>query len=109
MRRNHIHHGRDVGIFTFDNGLGYFESNDIHNNRIAGFEVKAGANPTVVHCDIHHGMTGGIYVHEVKIVYIMYVIQYLIIFVNIFFLSFRMDKDNLSRIKFTAIILLESG
>lgn len=20
MRRNHIHHGRDVGIFTFDNG-----------------------------------------------------------------------------------------
>ena len=21
MRRNHIHHGRDVGIFTFDNGM----------------------------------------------------------------------------------------
>lgn len=21
MRRNHIHHGRDVGVFTFDNGL----------------------------------------------------------------------------------------
>lgn len=21
MRRNHIHHGRDVGIFTFENGL----------------------------------------------------------------------------------------
>lgn len=20
MRRNHIHHGRDVGVFTFDNG-----------------------------------------------------------------------------------------
>ena len=43
---------------------GYFEKNDIHNNRIAGFEVKAGANPTVVKCDIHHGQTGGIYVHE---------------------------------------------
>lgn len=43
---------------------GYFEANDIHNNRIAGFEVKAGANPTVVHCEIHHGQTGGIYVHE---------------------------------------------
>ncbi|UYV74626.1 FBXO11 [Cordylochernes scorpioides] len=78
MRRNHIHHGRDVGVFTFDNGQcwstrpflstavvqGYFEANDIHNNRIAGFEVKAGANPTVVHCKIHHGQTGGIYVHE---------------------------------------------
>lgn len=37
---------------------GYFEKNDIHNNRIAGFEVKAGANPTVVKCDIHHGQTG---------------------------------------------------
>lgn len=80
MRENHIHHGRDVGIFTFDNGMvseiesrsysellfhqlllytqGYFEKNDIHNNRIAGFEVKAGANPTVVKCDIHHGQTG---------------------------------------------------
>lgn len=21
MRNNHIHHGRDVGIFTFDNGV----------------------------------------------------------------------------------------
>lgn len=43
---------------------GYFEENDIHNNRIAGFEVKAGANPTVVRCEIHHGQTGGVYVHE---------------------------------------------
>lgn len=43
---------------------GYFDSCDIHNNRIAGFEVKAGANPTVVNCEIHHGQTGGIYVHE---------------------------------------------
>lgn len=43
---------------------GYFETNDIHNNRIAGFEVKAGANPTVVRCEIHNGQTGGIYVHE---------------------------------------------
>jgi hypothetical protein len=41
--------------------LGYFEANDIHDKRIAGFEVKAGANPTVVlaHCEIHHGQTGG--------------------------------------------------
>ena len=43
---------------------GYFEHCDIHNNRIAGFEVKAGANPTVIKCEIHHGQTGGIYVHE---------------------------------------------
>uniref|UniRef100_A0A673MAZ1 DNA mismatch repair protein Msh2-like n=1 Tax=Sinocyclocheilus rhinocerous TaxID=307959 RepID=A0A673MAZ1_9TELE len=64
IRRNHIHHGRDVGVFTFDHGMGYFESCNIHRNRIAGFEVKAYANPTVVRCEIHHGQTGGIYVHE---------------------------------------------
>jgi len=43
---------------------GYFDNNNIHNNRIAGFEVKAGANPTVVKCDIHDGLTGGVYIHE---------------------------------------------
>lgn len=51
-------------VYCFFFSQGYFEKNDIHNNRIAGFEVKAGANPTVVKCDIHHGQTGGIYVHE---------------------------------------------
>lgn len=53
-----------ICIFFIFKIQGYFEKNDIHNNRIAGFEVKAGANPTVVKCDIHHGQTGGIYVHE---------------------------------------------
>lgn len=52
-------------LLTFCLSLqGYFESCNIHRNRIAGFEVKAYANPTVVHCEIHHGQTGGIYVHE---------------------------------------------
>ena len=36
----------------------------MHNNRIAGFEIRSGANPTVVGCRIHHGMTGGIYCHD---------------------------------------------
>lgn len=26
--------------------------------------MKAGANPTVVKCEIHHGQTDGVYVHE---------------------------------------------
>lgn len=82
FRRCHIHHGRDVGIFTFENGMGFFEKCNIHGNRISGIEVKHHANPTgnfkyifykfililifttVVRCDIHHGQTGGIYVHE---------------------------------------------
>lgn len=50
--------------FNFCIFQGYFESCNIHRNRIAGFEVKAYANPTVVRCEIHHGQTGGIYVHE---------------------------------------------
>jgi hypothetical protein len=25
LPKGHIHHGRDVGIFTFENGMGYFE------------------------------------------------------------------------------------
>jgi len=64
MLRNHIHHGRDVGISTFDNGLGFVEPNDINNNHIVGFEVTTGANPSVVQCEIHHGHTSGIFVHK---------------------------------------------
>uniref|UniRef100_A0A0M3HIT1 Beta_helix domain-containing protein n=1 Tax=Ascaris lumbricoides TaxID=6252 RepID=A0A0M3HIT1_ASCLU len=64
FRRCHIHHGRDVGVFTFEHGMGYFEKCNIHGNRISGIEVKNQANPTVVRCEIHHGQTGGIYVHE---------------------------------------------
>ncbi|CAH3153104.1 unnamed protein product, partial [Pocillopora meandrina] len=29
-----------------------------------GFEIRSHANPTVVGCKIHHGMTGGIYSHD---------------------------------------------
>ena len=36
----------------------------MHSNRIAGIEVRSSANPTVVNCHIHHGFTGGIYVHD---------------------------------------------
>lgn len=51
-------------LYSSVHSQGYFESCNIHRNRIAGFEVKAYANPTVVRCEIHHGQTGGIYVHE---------------------------------------------
>ena len=43
---------------------GYYEGNDVYNNRIAGFEIRSHANPTVVGCKVHHGMTGGIYCHD---------------------------------------------
>ena len=35
---------------------GYFDRCDIHSNRISGIEVKNGASPTVVRCDIHDGL-----------------------------------------------------
>lgn len=43
---------------------GLLESNDIHSNRIAGIEIKNDANPIIYRCSIHHGSTGGIYVHD---------------------------------------------
>ena len=43
---------------------GYFEENNVYSNRIAGFEIRSGANPTVVRCQIYGGSTGGIYVHD---------------------------------------------
>ena len=43
---------------------GVLEENDIHHNRIAGIEVKNEANPVIIKCSIHHGSTGGVYVHD---------------------------------------------
>lgn len=43
---------------------GYFEENSVYSNRIAGFEIRSGANPTVVRCQIYGGSTGGVYVHD---------------------------------------------
>ena len=40
------------------------EENDIHRNRIAGIEIKNDANPIITRCLIHHGSTGGVYVHD---------------------------------------------
>ena len=43
---------------------GILEENDIHSNRIAGIEIKQEANPVVMRCKIHHGSTGGVYIHD---------------------------------------------
>ena len=85
FRSNAIHHGKDVGFFIFQDGQvytlagyspgykdhpyiflpqGILEDNDIHNNRIAGIEIKQDANPIVMKCKIHHGCTGGVYIHD---------------------------------------------
>ena len=47
----------------------------MYNNRIAGFEIRSGANPTVVGCKVHHGMTGGIYCHDdVRILFNLHIV-----------------------------------
>lgn len=40
------------------------EANDIYSNRIAGVEIKSQANPVFYKNLIHHGKTGGVYIHE---------------------------------------------
>ena len=51
--------------FLFSLSLqGVLEENDIHRNRIAGIEIKNDANPIITRCLIHHGSTGGVYVHD---------------------------------------------
>ena len=52
-------------VFTFLGiSQGVLEENDIHRNRIAGIEIKNDANPIITRCLIHHGSTGGVYVHD---------------------------------------------
>ena len=59
-----VHHGKDCGFFIFDQGKGYLELNDIFANRIAGVEIKNKADPILYRNNIHHGQTGGVYIHE---------------------------------------------
>lgn len=40
MRENHIHHGRDVGIFTFDNGMVSFIHGHMHANILPARNVN---------------------------------------------------------------------
>ena len=56
-------HSRLAHYCTFCS-QGLLEENDIHRNRIAGIEIKNDANPIIFRCSIHHGSTGGVYVHD---------------------------------------------
>lgn len=49
----------------FSDGLGHFQNCQIYANQKFAIELKsAQANPTVTECEIHHGMSGGICIHE---------------------------------------------
>ena len=45
--RNRIHDNADVGVFVLYKGIGFFEGNEIWNNRLAGIETRTGGSPKV--------------------------------------------------------------
>ena len=60
----HVQHDSMSFVLLLFYSQGILEENDIHHNRIAGIEVKNEANPIIFNCSIHHGSTGGVYVHD---------------------------------------------
>lgn len=47
LRHNHIHDGKQSGVYIYDNGLGTLEDNDIFGNAYSGVQIKEGGNPTL--------------------------------------------------------------
>ena len=64
LRRNHIHDGKDAGVWVCDDGLGTLEDNDITANTLTGVAISAGGNPTLRRNRIHDGKSGGVYVYD---------------------------------------------
>jgi F-box protein 11 len=64
LRRNHIHDGKDCGVYVYDNGLGTLEDNDISGNTLPGVAIKTGGDPAVRRNQIHDGKDCGVHVYE---------------------------------------------
>jgi parallel beta-helix repeat protein len=64
LRRNHIHEGKQGGVFVYENGQGTLEDNDIFGNATAGVSIMRGGNPTLRRNRIHEGKQGGVFVYE---------------------------------------------
>jgi len=64
LRRNRIHHGKEDGVFVWENGQGTLEDNEIFANALAGVEIRTGGNPTLRRNRIHDGKSAGVLVQE---------------------------------------------
>lgn len=64
IRRCRIHHGKEGGIFVYEQGAGIIEDCDICHNELSGVAIKQGGNPFLRRCRIHSGEASGIYVYE---------------------------------------------
>ena len=84
--------------------------NDVYNNRIAGFEIRSHANPTVVGCKIHHGMTGGIYCHDdVSTLCFIYIANIFVCFKNLMVYLTNRHVVNSWKIRYILTHTLEFG
>ena len=61
---NHIHDGRQEGIYIGEGASGLIEDNEIFNNGLAGIAIRADANPKVRRNLIRNGTREGIYVGD---------------------------------------------
>ena len=51
-------------MYFFAGGRGVLENNNIHSNTLAGVQIRTGSDPIIRNNKIHHGLHGGIYVHD---------------------------------------------
>jgi parallel beta-helix repeat protein len=56
LRRNHIHDGKQVGVYFHDGGRGTLEDNDISGSTFTGVEITSGADPTLRRNQINNGV-----------------------------------------------------
>src|SRR5215469_3247414 len=64
LRRNHIHDGKESGVYVYANGQGTLEDNDIFANGLSGVGIKDGGNPSLRNNRIHDGKQNGVHVYE---------------------------------------------
>jgi parallel beta-helix repeat protein len=65
LRRNRIHHGKQGGVFVYEEGRGTLEDNDIFGNAHAGVNIKTGGDPLLRRNRIHDSKHGsGVHVFE---------------------------------------------
>ncbi|HEY1622550.1 MAG TPA: right-handed parallel beta-helix repeat-containing protein [Streptosporangiaceae bacterium] len=64
LRRNHIHDGKECGVYLYEDGLGTLEDNDITANTLSGVQIKTGSNPTLRRNRIRDGKVGGVMIYD---------------------------------------------
>ena len=64
LRRNKIHHGKEHGVFVYDDGPGTLEDNEISSNGYSGVAIQGGGDPVLRRNQIHGNEESGAYVYD---------------------------------------------